>query len=798
MKVRDKFEAGFEVWAGIVARNRFVVIALALATVGAFATQLSELQLDTSTESYLLDGDPVRVAYNEMREQFGRDQVVVVALEPPEIFDREFLLYLQELHQALEDGVPYVERLTSLVNIRSVEGRGEELIVGDLLEEFPQTTDDIEALRRRVMSTPSYLGGVISTDGSITSIIIETDAYSSLGEFDALSEFEDEISEEVDAAGREFITPAENSEVVEAVKAVVADHHRAEFRVRITGSAMLTHEISMAMQREVPRFLVASLVIIAVALYVLFRRIAPCVIALVVVLLSMLGTLGTVGALGNPMSILSQILPSFLLAVGVGYSVHLFAIYFQRFDAGGSAQESLVEALRHSGPPIMMTALTTIAGLASFLAAEMPPIREFGKTAIVGVGWTLFLNLTLLPALIGVLPMRMRAPTAASEVSSRVLRWVGMTSAQHPWKAVAICAVLGVVSVSSALSLRASNNPIKYLSPDSTFRQDFEYLNRRLGATMSFELQIDAREENALYRPDVLNRINALAPYFAEFNLNGHTLGKTTSIVDIAKETHQALNQNNPDFYAIPQDRKLIAQELLLFENSGSDDVERVVDSQFRMARYSVSSPFEDGNVMALVARKIQAEIGGILGPDIDAVVTGTATLIARSVDATSRSLMRTYGLALAVITPLMVLLIGSLRSGLVSMAPNVLPIVLTLGLMPMVGINLDLFTMMVGCISIGLAVDDTLHFIHGFRARFADTGDPYLAIEQTLETTGRALLFTSVVLSIGFLVLTMSSMSNLAALGLLTAFSVSMAFILDIIVTPALLILVTRNRTVA
>ena len=227
LKIREKFEAGFEAWAGIVASRPLVVIALALSTVGVFATQLSELQLDTSTESYLLDGDPVRVAYNEMREQFGRDQVIVVALEPPEIFDREFLIYLQELHEALEDGVPYVERLTSLVNIRSVEGRGEELIVGDLLEELPQTTDDIEALRRRVMSTPSYLGGVISADGTITSIIVETNAYSSLGEFDALSEFEDEIGEEVDSAGREFITPAENSEVVEAVKAIVAAHHRA-------------------------------------------------------------------------------------------------------------------------------------------------------------------------------------------------------------------------------------------------------------------------------------------------------------------------------------------------------------------------------------------------------------------------------------------------------------------------------------------------------------------------------------------------------------------------------------------
>jgi len=140
-------------------------------------------------------------------------------------------------------------------------------------------------------------------------------------------------------------------------------------------------------------------------------------------------------------------------------------------------------------------------------------------------------------------------------------------------------------------------------------------------------------------------------------------------------------------------------------------------------------------------------------------------------------------------------LLIGSLRAGLVSMAPNLLPILLTLALMPLLRVPLDIFTMMLGCIAIGLAVDDTLHFIHGFRARYSETGDPHRAIEQTLDTTGRALLFTSIVLCSGFLALTLSSMSSLQALGGLTAFAIAAAFILDIIVTPALLVLVYPKR---
>ncbi len=162
---------------------------------------------------------------------------------------------------------------------------------------------------------------------------------------------------------------------------------------------------------------------------------------------------------------------------------------------------------------------------------------------------------------------------------------------------------------------------------------------------------------------------------------------------------------------------------------------------------------------------------------------------------ATISSLFRSYGLALALITPLMMLLIGSLRSGLVSMVPNLVPIAMVMALMTLTGIKLDMFTLMFACIAIGLAVDDTIHLIAGFRRYLDQTGDPIRSVELTLRTTGRALLVTSVVLTAGFLVFRLSSMSNLRDFGLITAFAIAMAFVLDVLATPALLVLVTRGR---
>jgi hypothetical protein len=187
--------------------------------------------------------------------------------------------------------------------------------------------------------------------------------------------------------------------------------------------------------------------------------------------------------------------------------------------------------------------------------------------------------------------------------------------------------------------------------------------------------------------------------------------------------------------------------------------------------------------------------VRALVGDLATVTVTGMSALMARTVDAIYESMLKSYGLALCLITPLMVILIGSLRSGLVSMVPNLVPIILTLGLMGFVGIPLDMFTLLAGCIAIGLAVDDSIHFISGFRRYHAQGLDPVSAVEATMQSTGRALLFTSIVLTSGFAVLLLSEMLNLRNVGGLTTFAIGAAFLLDVTVTPALLVLTHRKR---
>jgi hypothetical protein len=264
-------------------------------------------------------------------------------------------------------------------------------------------------------------------------------------------------------------------------------------------------------------------------------------------------------------------------------------------------------------------------------------------------------------------------------------------------------------------------------------------------------------------------------------------------LTDVVKETHQALNENRPEYYEIPDDAQLVAQELLLFENSGSDDLEDLVDSRFSKGRITMRVPFVDAVQYRGFLDRASTEFAEILGDDVELTVTGLMVVMGRTINAVITTMVRAYVIALAIITPLLILLIGRVRIGLVAMIPNLTPIIITLGLMGWCGIPIDAFTLLIGSIAIGLAVDDTIHFMHNFRRYFEASGDVRYAVHETLASTGQALLYTSLVLAAGFFIYMFATMHNLFYFGLLTGLTIILAFLADLILAPALMMLVAR-----
>ena len=240
----------------------------------------------------------------------------------------------------------------------------------------------------------------------------------------------------------------------------------------------------------------------------------------------------------------------------------------------------------------------------------------------------------------------------------------------------------------------------------------------------------------------------------------------------------------------------LVAQEFLLFENSGSDDLEDFVDSQFSKARFMIKVPFEDAYHAGIFIEQVNEHFERFF-PEAEVTLTGMIGLLSRTITAAIHSMAKSYAIALVVITVLMILLIGRFRIGLLSMIPNLTPILLMLGVIGFFDLPMDLFTMMVASIAIGLAVDETIHFMHNFRRYYEHSGDPVKAVHDTLQTTGRAMLVTTVVLSIGFFIFGFATMSNVRNFGILTGFTIVMALLADYFLAPALMVLVNRKRAV-
>ncbi len=802
--IRQRIERGFASFGHWVYRHHWLALAgILLLTVG-LVSQIPKLTVDTSTEGFLHPEDPTLQDYDAFREQFGRDELILVTIQAPDIFAPAFLERLRELHYELKADLPYLDDITSLINARNTRGAADELIVEDLLEDWPETPAEVAAVRERALANPTYRHTLLNDAATITTILIKTYAFTGdeTAEEDVLAGFGDLGAPSNEAAPKVPLTDAQNSVVVDKARSIIEGYAGDGFKVYIAGTSVVADVLKRSMMENMRIFMLLAIGVIGLVLFLLFRRLSGVALPLLTVVLSLLSTLGVMALAGIPIKLPTQILPSFLLAVGVGASVHLLAVFYRQLQtlhhAAGEARETsghkeraIAYALGHSGFPILMTSLTTAAGLASFAGSEVAPIGDLGLVAAIGVLIALVFTLVLVPALLSVVPLQAQTTDQAQQRHQRLddlLRRIADFSTGRARLVLALSAVLLVVAIAGITQVRFSHKPFEWLPQDYPVRQATDFVNENMRGASAVEVVVDAGEKNAFYEPALMQGLEQLSQEVAAIDQGELFVGKTLSLADILKETNQALNENRPEAYRIPDDRRLIAQEFLLFENSGSDDLEDFVDTQFSQARFTAKMPWVDSVLYQDFIADLKQRFQQTLGAEVEITVTGIVVLLGRTMHATMVSMGESYLIAAVVITGMMILLIGNLRIGLISMIPNLMPIVLILGLMGWLDLPLDLFTMLIGSIAIGLAVDDTIHFMHNYRRYHHDTGDTDEAVRLTLLSTGRAMLITTLVLSLGFFLFLFADLSNLKNFGLLTGLTIILALAADFLLAPALM----------
>jgi uncharacterized protein len=776
--------------------NPFKVILVILVLLAFPLSHVPQIKMDTSTEGFMHDDDPVLLEYNAFRAQFGRDERVVIALKSDNIFTLKFLNTLKEMHEELENNVPFLDDINSLYNVRNTRGEGDKLITDDLLEYFPKSEEEVAIIKEQAMSSHFYKDLFISKDGKMTTIVIETDAYSHEGEVEVsdVDAFDEGFGDDVEAEvkDRPFLTDKENAELINSVLSIVEKYKKDGIEVYVAGSPSVNHALKSQMQADMQKFMRITFLIIIVFLFVMFRRASAVFYPVVVIILSLLATVGTMAWSGAAFKLPTQIVPSLLMAVSIGATVHILSIFFDKFNTTGDKKEAIIHTLQHSGLAIAMTSFTTAIGVGSFSGSEVAPISDLGIYASFGVLMSLLLTLTLLPALLSITKLKQKVKTEAGKLDI-LMKKLAVIPVKYYKSILSVSAVLVIVALVAATQINLSHNPLKWFQPDSYDRISTEVIDENLNGSVTIELIIDTKTVNGWNDPDRLNKLNKLSADMETYVDSYTHIGKVVSLATIVKETNRALHENKEDHYTIPDNADLVSQELLLFENSGSDDLEDVVDSQFEKARITIKLPWTDAVNAIGVLNYVKDEATKAF-PNDTIVTTGMIPLLINTFSHAVSSSVTSYFIAFVGISFMMMLILGSVRIGLLSMIPNLTPIIMGLLIMYIANIPLDMFTLLIGSIAIGLAVDDTIHFMHNFRRYYLESGDAAKAIEETFFTAGKALVITTIVLSLGFYAYLMANMISVQNFGLLTGSVIVLALLSDLLLAPALMMVVTKR----
>ncbi len=554
--LKNRIELVFEDFTRNIYRHRILYLIGMFAVIFLMCSSVLRLTVDTATESMLHKNDSSLLAYNDYRDQFGRTDIITVLVEAPDLFDIDFLRKLEKLHNEIKLEAPHLNKVRSLISIRDTNEKEGTLYVDDLMKDFENR--NMAEIKKRALENPFYRNYILSSDKKSTAIMLETVAIvqdSSEVVGNVGDDFDDDDGMSDMGDGKEsssegtwhYITADEKAEVNEAVKGIIIKYQADDFRLVFSGGPVVVDVFNKTTASDTKRLMKIMTVVIIVFLFLLFRRISGVLMPMIIVNASMLSTLGLMAYTNTPISLMTNLLPGFLVAVGIADAVHVLTIFYRKFDEGESKEDAICYAMGHSGIAILMTSVTTAAGLLSFSIAEIATISDMGYFAAAGVILALLFTIILLPALIAVTPIVRKGEVEADDkpgYMDRVLLKFAQISINYPKQIIAVSILFFIVSVFYICQLNFSSYVLAYFPDDHPVKIDLKYMESKFEGSVAFEVVIDTGKENGLYDPEILNSIERLTEKLYQIKTDTIYIGKIVSINDIVKETNQALHEN--------------------------------------------------------------------------------------------------------------------------------------------------------------------------------------------------------------------------------------------------------------
>jgi len=802
----------------IMVRHRILYLVILLAATLVVGAGIPGMHIDMSTESFFLENDPVKVTYQRFREYFGSDEFIFIVYRARDgdVFSKHSIAALDVIHRKLEalaathgsnPTSPYsrITDVTSLINVSYLEVEADTLRSREFIAGRPPKTEaDRAGLQTQARNHPNYIPSILNRKGDFGVIIIDTNLGATIaaaaGDVDDLitdDAFEETTPAEPGAV--EFIRPSlwDYQVLADALKKVLDESPSGQFlQFYPVGNPVIMKFFADIFIQEVSFLSLAALGFIILTFYLLFRSLLAVLSAVAIVTTAIIWTLGVCGWVGASMTLMITIIIFLTLTVGVADAVHLLSGYLYLRQEGLDRKKAVAEAFRTSGPACFLTSITTMIGLLALLVVPVVPLKIFGVFAGMGVFLAFVFTLVILPLMMphGLGSNHHGRGPHQHHLVQRLIRKAEPLVSKAP--GTVSLAFLGAAFFFAwgVTLIRVDTNMGQLISKRNTIRQNMDTVEENIGGTMDMEILVETGKMDGLKSPRVLAAMDALQAYLE--SEHDDLVVSTYSLANAAKESYQALNEDRREMYAIPSTRPMLAQTLLLFEGAAPEDRIKLVTDDYANARISVRirnrGSFEYIPFMNAVRTKIDAIVAPLRSdhPNLQVQITGVFALFMKLSDVVSWSQIKSFSLALGVISVVFIFVFRSVKGGLISIVPNLFPILVAFGTMGFVGFALDLDTILVAPIAIGIAVDDTVHFLSRYRMESLAGAPPRRAVQHTFREVGQAMVFTSLILSAGFLMFTFSQHNGLSHFGLLSAMAIISAVISDLFFLPRLCIL--------
>jgi len=760
-----------------IVRHRRPILLMVLAAAIFGATNLPRLGFDFTPQQLFRSTSDAADYREKFAARFGReDNLVFVLLEPDDAYAPKLLEFQRDLTLRLRDlGVAQTAESIATMEIpRAGDSPGVLSTRPILPATGPVTPEQAKRLEKLATTEPLVKGRLVGTSGKSTGVLVWLDR--DIEEIKDLDRAVDEIRHGVDQT-----------------------QHRAGVDVgyRLGGIPYLRTEIVDSLKFQQLTFIPGTALAYILLLFLLFRRPSGVLLPMGVVAVASLMTVSLLVLTGSSINIINNVLPSLIFIIAVSDSIHMLVRDAEESEVGAERGDAVRAMVRHTGLACLLTSTTTAVGFFSLLAADTDVLRDFGWEAGFGVLFAYVVTLFFLPAaLVYMRPVKRREASdeVADPLLERALVRVGGTVLNHPWAFIAGGLLVAGAAAYAASTVAIDTTLLEVYDAENPSYQTTMLLEREFGGVLPVEISLESDERDAFKDPAVYAKMREIETYGAKDDI----VLSTQSFVDFQQAARAALLGDPKQRDVMPDSRAQIEQLQLLIggEPDSQTGVNRYVTSDFRNARILLRVSDAGARAQLRLAKDLKKKLAKLFPPNsgIRYRITGDAYVASQALDSFIRDLFYSLLLAMVIIFGMMTLVFRSLKVGLISILPNIIPLVLTFGYMGLMHINLNTTTVIIFAISLGLAVDDTIHFLSRFREERAKQPTVREAILATYDGAGRAIVITSVMLLTGLIVLLFSDFVPTRYFGTLMAITIAGALLGDLLLLPPILYLVYRG----